>query len=314
MDDATLVGVHGLHGKAAAGLAHLGTNALCQGGQVALALVAVAGHVQTQLDVIAFQTVGHQACQIGQALHGLAAAADQGTQVLTVQTDDGGFALLHGAEGHVLHAHLGNDFLQVLHSSLDLGVLFDHDGDLGLLVCGCGSSRGGLLCGRLLNLGSRCFHRCGRLFHGGSGNFRGSLLHRSSLGRRSRGCGGRCRSIGFFHAHAHLGRGGFQAQETGFLGHLQHFIADIQIIGLYTQQSAGFCAGFIDRLAGRFLLTDHNRSSSFIPCPACSAHSAARCARPCNAQRPADGHTPGGACSSRWQTGSFPRSCRSWDR
>ena len=49
-------------------------------------------------------------------------------------------------------------------------------------------------------------------------------------------------------------------QKTGFLGHLQHFIADIQIIGLYTQQSAGFCAGFIDRLAGRFLLTDHNRS------------------------------------------------------
>ena len=35
----------------------------------------------------------------------------------------------------------------------------------------------------LLNLGSRCFHRCGRLFHGDSGNFRGSLLHRSSLGR-----------------------------------------------------------------------------------------------------------------------------------
>ena len=35
VDDAALVGVHGLHGKAAAGLAHLGTNALCQCGQVA---------------------------------------------------------------------------------------------------------------------------------------------------------------------------------------------------------------------------------------------------------------------------------------
>ena len=40
-DDAALVGVHGFHGKVAAGLAHLGTNALCQCGQVALALVAV---------------------------------------------------------------------------------------------------------------------------------------------------------------------------------------------------------------------------------------------------------------------------------
>ena len=53
-------------------------------------------------------------------------------------------------------------------------------------------------------------------------------------------------------------------QKTGFLGHLQHFIADIQIFGLYAQQSAGFCAGFIDRLAGRFLSTDHNRQSSFL--------------------------------------------------
>ena len=30
-----------------------------------------------------------------------ATAADEGTQLFTVQTDDGGFALLHGAEGHV---------------------------------------------------------------------------------------------------------------------------------------------------------------------------------------------------------------------
>ena len=33
VDDAALVGVHGLHGKAATGAAHLGTDALCQCGQ-----------------------------------------------------------------------------------------------------------------------------------------------------------------------------------------------------------------------------------------------------------------------------------------
>ena len=48
--------------------------------------------------------------------------------------------------------------------------------------------------------------------------------------------------------------------------------------------------------------------------PACSARSAARYARPCSAPRPAGGHTPDGACSSRWQKCSFPWSCRSWDR
>ena len=31
-------------------------------------------------------------------------------------------------------------------------------------------------------------------------------------------------------------------------------------------------------------------------------------------EEPAGGHTPDGACSSRWQKGSFPWSCRSWDR
>ena len=263
MDDAALVGVHGLHGKAAASLAHLGADALCQGGQVTLALVAVAGHIQTQLDVIALQAVGHEACQIGQALHGLAAAADEGTQLFTVQTDDGGFALLHGAEGDVLHAHLGDDFLQVLHSGLHLGVFCNVDGDFGLLLCG------GLLgsfCGRGSRLFCRCFRLCGRgghLLHsrcGGSGLL---LLHGLHGGLFF---GGRRRSssrgIRLLHAHAHLGGGELQAQKARLLGHLQHFIAHIQIIGLHAQQSAGFCAGFIDRFAGRFLLTDHNRSSS----------------------------------------------------
>ena len=64
------------------------------------------------------------------------------------------------------------------------------------------------------------------------------------------------------HAHAHLSGGELQSQKTSLLGHFQHFAADIQIIGLHAQQGTGFCAGFIDRFAGRFLLTDHNRSSS----------------------------------------------------
>ena len=257
MDDAALVGVHGLHGKAAAGLAHLVANALCQHGQVIFTLIAVAGHIQAQLDVIAFQTVGHQACQIRQALHGLAAAADQSTQLLTIQTDDGGLALLYGAEGDIFHAHQGNDFLQVVHSGLDLGVLFDVDGNFRLLtLCGGVSSllsRSGLLCHR----GS------GRLF--GLGFLSGSFLHnRLHLRLHLLLHHGSGRGIGLFHAHTHLGGGGLQAQKTSFLGHFEHFIAHIQVVGLHAQQGAGFCAGFIDRLAGRFLSTDHNRQSSFL--------------------------------------------------
>ena len=261
VDDAALVGVHGFHGKAAAGLAHLGTNALCQCGQVALALIAVAGHIQTQLDVIALQTVCHKACQIGKALHGLAAAADEATQLFTVQTDDGSFALLHSAEGDILHAHQGNDLTQVVHSSLDLSVLFDHDGDFRLLFLGSG-----LLCSSFCSGGSRLFGLCFRLCCRSSrllchGSGLDSLLHGSLfLNNRLSGC---CsRSIRLLHAHAHLSGGELQAQKTSLLGHFQHFAADIQIIGLHAQQSAGFCAGFIDRFAGRFLLTDHNRSSS----------------------------------------------------
>ena len=201
MDDAALVGVHGLHGKAAAGLAHLGTNALCQCGQVALALVAVTCNVQTQLDVIAFQTVCHKTCQIGQALHGLAAAADQGTQVLTVQTDDGGFALLHGAEGHVLHAHQGDDFPQIVHGGLHLGVFLDDDG-LFHLFCLLGSF-GGLLCGGSSGLfHSSLFCHRSSLLHGG-GSLNRLLCHRL---HRLCGCSGG--GIRQFHAHAHLGGGG----------------------------------------------------------------------------------------------------------
>ena len=256
MDDAALVGVHGLHGKAAAGLAHLGTNALCQCSQVALALIAVAGHIQTQLDVIALQTVCHKACQIGQALHGLAAAADEGAQLFTVQTDDGGLALLHGAEGDVLHAHQGNDLTQVVHCGLDLGVFLNVDGLLGLLFLGgrllrCGSFHGGR--SRLLGLGFRLC-RCSGCFHHRSRC--GLLLNRDLLFLN----GGCCRSVRLLHAHAHLGGGELQPQKTSLLGHFQHFAADIQIIGLHAQQGTGFCAGFIDRFAGRFLLTDHNRS------------------------------------------------------
>ena len=263
VDDAALVGVHGFHGKAAAGLAHLGTNALCQSSQVALALIAVAGHIQTQLDVIALQTVCHKACQIGKALHGLAAAADEGTQLFTVQTDDGSFALLHSAEGDILHAHQGNDFTQVVHSSLDLSVLFDHDGDFRLLFLGSG-----LLCNSFCSGGSRlfdlCFRLCcrsGRLLCHGSGL--DSLLHGSLfLNNRLSGC---CsRSIRLLHAHAHLGGGELQAQKTSLLGHFQHFVADVDVVLLHAQQSAGVDACFIDRLAGRFLSTDHNRQSSFL--------------------------------------------------
>ena len=203
MDDAALVGVHGLHGKAATGLAHLGTNALCQCGQVALALVAVAGNVQTQLDVIALQTVCHKACQIGQALHGLATAADEGAQLFTVQTDDGGFALLHGAEGHVLHAHQGDDLPQIVHGGLHLGVLLDDDG-LFHLFCLLGSF-GGLLCGgsgRLCH-SNGCFlcHRSSLLHGGGS-------LNRLLCHRLHRLCGCSGGGIRQFHAHAHLGGGG----------------------------------------------------------------------------------------------------------
>ena len=255
MDDAALVGVHRLHGKAAAGLADLGTDALRQSGQIALALVAVTGHIQTQLDVIAFQTVGHQACQIGQALHGLAAAADEGTQLLAIQTDDGGFALLHGAEGHVIDAHPGDDFLQIFHSGLDLAVLFDVDGHFHLFGFLCGSS--------LLSLGF--LGRSSFLRSGCGGHF-----HLLLYGSRCRClCGGGClRSlgcIGLLHADPHLGGGQFQAQESRLLRHFQHFVAHIHILSLHTQQGAGLCAGFINRLAGCFLSTDHNRySSSFL--------------------------------------------------
>ena len=72
------------------------------------------------------------------------------------------------------------------------------------------------------------------------------------LNNRLSGC---CsRSIRLLHAHAHLSGGELQSQKTSLLGHFQHFAADIQIIGLHAQQSAGFGAGFIDRFAGRFLL------------------------------------------------------------
>ena len=264
VDDAALVGVHRFHRKAAAGAAHLGADALCQCGQVALALVAVAGHIEAQLDVITLEAVGHEACQIGQALHRLAAAADEGAHLLAVQTDDGGLALLHGAEADILHAHLLDDVLQVVHRGLDLGILLDADRNFHLFALGGGSGllfgRGSLLC------------RCGRGLS--SGGFGGSLLHdrlsRCSLflhdgGRRSgRGSRRSHRLVRQLNADADFGGGELQAQKTSLLGHFQHFVADVDVVLFHAQQSAGVDACFIDRLAGRFLSTDHNRQSSFL--------------------------------------------------
>ena len=272
VDDAALVGVHGLHGKAAAGAAHLGTDALCQCGQVALALVAVTGHVEAQLDVVALEAVCHEACQIGQALHRLAAAADEGAHLLAVQTDDGSLTLLHSAELDVLYAHLLDDFLQVVHSGLDLGVLLDVDGDFHLFALGGGSS---LLFGRGSFLSG-----CGRLFHS-SGSFRGSLFddrlsHRSSLllhngsGLLNGGSRSCHRLVRQLDADADLGGSELQAQKTGLLGHFQHFVADVDVVLFHAQQSAGVGACFIDRFAGRFLRTDHNRQSSFLFCSSLS--------------------------------------------
>ena len=266
VDDAALVGVHGLHGKAAAGAAHLGTDALCQCGQVALALVAVAGHVEAQLDVVALEAVCHEACQIGQALHRLAAAADEGAHLLAVQTDDGSLTLLHSAELDVLYAHLLDDILQVVHRGLDLGVLLDVDGDFHLFALGGGSS---LLFGR-----GSFPSGCGRLFHS-SGSLRGSLFddrlsHGSSLLLHNGGSRSCRRLVRQLDADADLGGSELQAQKTGLLGHFQHFVADVDVVFFHAQQSAGVGACFIDRLAGRFLRTDHNRQSSFLFCSSLS--------------------------------------------
>ena len=174
--------------------------------------------------------------------------------------DDGSFALLHSAEGDILHAHQGNDLTQVVHSSLDLSVFFDHDGDFRLLflAAGCSAAASAAGAAALRPLLPAVLPQQQAPLHGSCLD---SLLHGSLfLNNRLSGC---CsRSVRLLHAHAHLGGGELQAQKTSLLGHFQHFAADIQIIGLHAQQSAGFCAGFIDRFAGRFLLTDHNRSSS----------------------------------------------------
>ena len=262
MDDAALVGVHGLHGKAAAGAAHLGTDALCQCGQVALALVAVAGHVEAQLDVVALEAVCHEACQIGQALHRLAAAADEGAHLLAVQTDDGSLTLLHSAELDVLYAHLLDDILQVVHSGLDLGVLLDVDRDFHLFALGGGSS---LLFGRGSFLSGS-----GSLFDDRLSRHRSSLLLHNGSGLLNGGSGSCRRLVRQLDADADLGGSELQAQKTGLLGHFQHFVADVDVVLFHAQQSAGVGACFIDRLAGRFLRTDHNRQSSFLFCSSLS--------------------------------------------
>ena len=262
VDDAALVGVHGLHGKAAAGAAHLGTDALCQCGQVALALVAVAGHVEAQLDVVALEAVCHEACQIGQALHRLAAAADEGAHLLAVQTDDGSLTLLHSAELDVLYAHLLDDILQVVHSGLDLGVLLDVDGDFHLFALGGGSS---LLFGRGSFLSGS-----GSLFDDRLSRHRSSLLLHNGSGLLNGGSGSCRRLVRQLDADADLGGSELQAQKTGLLGHFQHFVADVDVVLFHAQQSTGVGACFIDRLAGRFLRTDHNRQSSFLFCSSLS--------------------------------------------
>ena len=167
---------------------------------------------------------------------------------------------------------------------------------------------------------------CRRLFHGlrggsffccrGGGSFlhRGLLLCLGLLGHGSRssfffhhGCRGN--GVCLLHGHADLGGGQLQAQKARLLGHFQHFIAHVDIVGLHAQLGAGVGAGFVNRLAGCFLSTDHNTVSPPFCFP---ARSAGPCARPCTFPRPAGGHTPGGACSSHWRRHSFPRPHRSF--
>ena len=150
VDDAALVGVHRLHGVGTAGLGDLGAHALGQSDQIALALAAVAGHIQSNLLVIAAQTVGDQTGQVAQGFHGLTAAADQNTQILALHLQHQGLILLLGSDGEAGHAHIGGDGLQKFLGQLHLlGVQL-----LGLFDLGGGSlRRGGFHRGLGLSLG-----------------------------------------------------------------------------------------------------------------------------------------------------------------
>src|SRR5699024_5538530 len=54
------------------------------------------------------------------------------------------------------------------------------------------------------------------------------------------------------------------AKKSGAQGHFQNFIADVQVVFVDTQGGAGCGTGFLHRLAGGFLGTDHSAHSSFV--------------------------------------------------
>ena len=266
VDDVPLVGVHGFHLVAAAGAHHLFRKAAGQRGQVVLPLAAVAAHINAQLHIGAFHPVDHQAGQVGQALHRLAAAADEHTHVLAGHPQNGGLALFEGGEGKLLHAHQLEDGGQVVHRRLQAGV--GGNVQLHFLV----RNRGG---GGLLFL-----HRRGRgrdLLHGGGGR----------LGHG----GGRGGGLDFLrhfrlrHRHPHLGGNGAE-QLAG--GEFQHLIADVDVVPVHAKGGAGGLNGLLHGLGGHF-------HTAHVSPP----FSAAWCARPCTIRRPAGGHIPAAFCSAR---------------
>ena len=241
MNDAALVGVHGLHSNAAARADHLFAQALGQCFQIGLTLVAVTGHIQAQLHVIAAQTVGNQAGQIAQSLHGFAAAADERAHLLAAgHVQNGGFALLHRVEFHTGHAHGGEHLGQIFNGGFYFFVLFGVNVHLDLLV--------------LLGLGS-----LGRGFGGRFGS--GLLLGRGGDSRLCHRGGSRCGcGGGVFHLHGHLCLGRNGAEQLAH-GHFQHFHTHISIVLIYAQLGTGCFNGLFNRLSGANFFANHRDSS-----------------------------------------------------
>ena len=152
VDDAALIGVHGLQRVAATGAGGLSAQAASQGHQSLLTLLAVVADVQSHTIVGVVGAVGHQTGQILQSIQGLATTADDKAQVLAIQGDDAAVVLLGDRDGKILHAQTGQNGTQIRlgsggggaahHGALDdgggaaeqtqhllLGLLHDLEGD-----------------------------------------------------------------------------------------------------------------------------------------------------------------------------------------
>ena len=118
VDDTALIGIHGLQGTIASCLDRLCRNLLSENLQGVLAFFSIIANIQRNTEIGIFNMVGYQAGQILKCVQCFSTMADDKTDILTGQGNQGPALFLFDVKLHIGQTHIGKNALQIFCRSI----------------------------------------------------------------------------------------------------------------------------------------------------------------------------------------------------